>query len=251
MQRYFVRPEYFSEKSVSIIGDDVHHITKVLRYNIGDKIICCNNKGYDVISEIVHINSEKVVCNIVSIIEKNREPSVKITLAQALPKSDKMDFIIQKGTEIGITAFLPFHSERTIVQLNDQKEQKKLERWGKIAKEAAEQSHRSKIPDILPVVSYKELLKNIDNSFALIAFEKEDSITLFKAIENFPELKEILLIIGPEGGFTDKEVELAIEYGAISISLGKRILRAETAGFVGAANILYHFEEIIKYCGRK
>lgn len=246
MQRYFVDPNFFSGNKVTIVGDDAHHITKVLRYNIGDKIICCNNNGLNVISEIIHINSEKVECNILSVIEQDHEPTAKITLAQGLPKSDKMDFIIQKGTEIGVTTFLPFNSDRTIVQLNDHKEQKKIERWGKIAKEAAEQSHRSKIPNILPVSGYKDLLENINKSFSLIAYEKENSTTLFQAIEQFPDLKEILLIIGPEGGFTDQEVELAKEQGAISISLGKRILRTETAGLVGAANILFYFEEIIR-----
>ncbi|MGD9676802.1 MAG: 16S rRNA (uracil(1498)-N(3))-methyltransferase [Vulcanibacillus sp.] len=243
MQRYFVDPKLFSEDKVIIIGEDAHHITKVLRCNIGDKIICCNNGGLDVITEIIYMSFERVETKIISIIKQDREPLVKITLAQALPKSDKMDFIIQKGTEIGVTTFLPFNSERTIVQLNQQKEQKKIGRWEKIAKEAAEQSHRSRIPNILPIVNYKELIGNFKNRIVLIAYEREVTTTLFKAIENMSELKEILLIIGPEGGFSDQEVELASKNGAISISLGRRILRAETAGLVGVANILYHYEK--------
>ncbi len=246
MQRYFVNPNNFLDDKVIIVGDDVHHILKVLRYKAGDKVICSDNQGKSVIAIIESINHEQIECNVVSSTEEDNEPLLDITLAQALPKSDKMDFIIQKGTEIGITSFLPFISERTIVQLNDKKEQKRMERWGKIAKEAAEQSHRSKIPKILPIINFKELLKNIDSTFTLIAFEKEKTITLFEALESNRDIKKVLLVIGPEGGFTEREIEQATLHGANSISLGKRILRTETAGLVGTANILYHFEEYLR-----
>lgn len=247
MQRYFVKPNNFLEDRVIIVGDDVHHISKVLRYKIGDKVICCDNQGKTVIAIINDINFEQITCEILSLIEEDNEPMIDITLAQALPKSDKMDFIIQKGTEIGIRSFIPFTSERTIVQLNDKKEQKRLERWAKIAKEASEQSHRSMVPRILPIVNFGELLNTIDNNiFTIIAFEKEKEITLFETLEVNKDVEKILLIIGPEGGFTEKEIELAISHGAHSISLGKRILRTETAGLVGAANILYHFEDYLK-----
>lgn len=246
MQRYFVDPSNFFDDKAIIVGDDVHHITKVLRYKIGDKVICCDNQGTSVITRIASINSEQIECKTLSIIKDNNEPLIDITLAQALPKSDKMDLIIQKGTEIGVTSFLPFTSERTIVQLNDKKEQKRMERWYKIAKEASEQSHRSIVPKILPIINYEELLNNIDNMFTLIAFEKEKTITLFETLNNNVDIKKVLLVIGPEGGFTDREIELAHFHGAISISLGKRILRTETAGLVGTANILYHFEKYKK-----
>lgn len=243
MQRYFVNKEQFSDNQVIITGDDVHHISKVLRGNIGDKIICANGEGYDVDAEIVSIDSKRVVCRIVNTLVDSREPKIELILAQALPKADKMDLIIQKGTEIGVTTFLPFTSERTIVQLNDKKEQKRVERWEKIAKEAAEQAHRSRVPKILPITTIKELLNNLDTVLPLIAYEKEDTNSLSKVLTKGLSDKKILLIIGPEGGFTEKEIRIAEEKGAIPISLGKRILRTETAGIVGAANIIYQLDE--------
>lgn len=243
MQRYFVDSKNFNDTTVTIYGDDVHHITKVMRNSIDDKIICCDNKGLDVLVSIVAINQEMVECQIISKLSDNREPSVKVTLVQALPKADKMDLIIQKGTEIGVSSFLPFTSERTIVQLNDKKLQKREERWRKIAKEAAEQAHRSKIPDILPLTNLNKLFSLIKNKPTFIAYEKEDTILLSQAIRNINYLDEIFLIIGPEGGFSEKEVEEAVSFGAVSISLGKRILRTETAGLVGVSNLIYHIEE--------
>lgn len=243
MQRYFVNKEQFIDNQVVITGDDVHHISKVLRGNIGEKIICANGEGYDVYAEIVSIEPKKVICKIVDTVADTREPQIELILAQALPKADKMDLIIQKGTEIGVSAFLPFTSERTIVQLNDKKEQKRVERWEKIAKEAAEQAHRSRIPYILPVTDLKELLSDLRGILPLIAYEKENTNCLNKVLTDNSNQKRILLIIGPEGGFTEKEIKLAEEKGAISISLGKRILRTETAGIVGAANIIYQLDE--------
>ncbi|OEF96943.1 hypothetical protein BHF71_04230 [Vulcanibacillus modesticaldus] len=244
MQRYFVSHDQFKEDEVIITGDDAYHLSKVLRAKPGEKIICSNGQGFDAITEIISINLEQAVCKIVSILDESREPTVEITLAQGLPKSDKMDLIVQKGTEIGISSFLPFISERTIVQLNQKKEQKRIERWKRIAKEAAEQSHRSKIPEILPVISFKELLTYMKDYYTLIAFEQEDTVTLYQALNQWDDNKKILLIIGPEGGFSEQEVSKAIRHGAISITLGKRILRTETAGIVGSSNIIYHLEQV-------
>ncbi|MFV9511014.1 16S rRNA (uracil(1498)-N(3))-methyltransferase [Tepidibacillus sp. LV47] len=242
MQRYFVPKDQFSEKQVWITGDDVKHITKVLRLQLGDTIICSNGEGLDVLAKIVEIMRNQVVCDIIEVIQDNRESPFHIILAQGLPKSDKMDFIIQKGTEIGVTSFLPFTSERTIVHLDANKEQKRLERWRKIAKEAAEQAHRSIIPQIHRVLSWHELLKQMEHEFTFIAYEKENTMTLYQALAKNLEQKRIMLVIGPEGGFSEKEIEEAKKRGATSISLGKRILRAETAGLVGVANLLYHLE---------
>ena len=247
MQRYFVSPDQIVNDQVIIVGDDVRHISKVLRYRTGDLIICSTGQGLDVKAEMISIEPDRVICRIVEKIKENRESDFRLILAQALPKADKMDWIIQKGTEIGISAFFPFTSERTIVQLDSKKEAKRIERWEKIAKEAAEQSQRSLIPPILPVMNWKELLNTFENRLAFIAYEQEEAETLFKAINKSLNFNEIILIIGPEGGFSPLEIEEAKKHGAISISLGKRILRTETAGLVGAANIIYHLEEVIQH----
>lgn len=242
MQRYFVNPEQLNKDRVNITGDDVHHISKVMRYKAGDKIICSNGNGIDVIAEIKEITAQQVECVVVSTIEESNEAKVNITLAQSLPKADKMELIIQKGTEVGVSSFIPFVSQRTVVQLNEKKEQKKLERWHKIAKEAAEQAHRSIVPEIYSVLSWKELLIRFKQETTLIAYEKETSTALYQMVEENSQHKSFLIVIGPEGGFTEEEIKQAEEAGAISISLGKRILRAETAGIVAAANIIYHME---------
>ncbi|TCS83741.1 16S rRNA (uracil(1498)-N(3))-methyltransferase [Tepidibacillus fermentans] len=242
MQRYFVHKDQFLDDQVFIKGDDVKHISKVLRLKQGDMIICSNGEGLDVLGKIKKIERDQVICNIEEVIQENNESPFEVILAQGLPKGDKMDWIIQKGTEIGVTSFLPFTSERTIVQLDENKEQKRLERWRKIAKEAAEQAHRSAIPKIHPVLTWEGLLDLIQKEFTLIAYEQENTITLYQALSKNSEQKRLLLVIGPEGGFSTHEVQEAIKRGAISISLGKRILRTETAGLVGVANILYHLE---------
>lgn len=242
MQRYFVNQKQFIDDKVIINNDDVHHITKVLRSSIGDNVIISNGDGYDVIAEISVIEPKQVICKIVSEIKDNREPNVEIILAQGLPKSDKMDLIIQKSTEIGVSKIIPFTSDRTIVQLNEKKEQKRLERWRKITKEASEQAHRSIIPEISPLVTFNKLLEIMGEQLTLIAYEKENSLQLYQALNKIPDINKVLLVIGPEGGFTGQEVKKVVEQGAYSISLGKRILRTETAGLVGISNILYHLE---------
>jgi len=136
-----------------------------------------------------------------------------------------MDLIIQKGTEIGVSLFFPFISERTVIKLDEKKEQKRLERWRKIAKEAAEQSHRSKIPEIMPIVKFNDLIQYITGKTSLTAYEQENNLTLFQVLNNYSDLKELILVIGPEGGFTEQEISKLKSNGSLSVSLGKRILR--------------------------
>jgi len=245
MQRYFVQPEQFQEDKVVILGDDVHHVTKVMRFKPGDSLICADGQGLEVLAEIISIQQKQVVCKIISKIAESREPRLQLILAQAIPKSDKMDWIIQKGTEIGVSAFIPFTSKRTVVQLNEKKEQKRLERWHKIAKEAAEQAHRGKIPTLFSVMEWKEVLEIAKDNFAIIAYEQEKTQSLARILDqHLDKYQHIMLMIGPEGGFTEEEIEEAKAYGIVSVSLGKRILRTETAGMVAAANIFYHVEQL-------
>jgi len=242
MQRYFVSKNQIMNNQVVIIGDDVKHITKVLRSKIGDLMICSNGEGIDVVAKIVKIDKEQVFAEIIETFNETRESPIKVILAQGLPKADKMDFIIQKGTEIGVSEFLPFTSERTIVQLDTNKQKKRIERWQKIAKEAAEQAHRSVIPKIHSVITWKQLLQKMQHEFSLIAYEKENTMTLYQTLTDHLDQIKILFVIGPEGGFSASEIEEAKKQGAISVSLGTRILRTETAGLVGVANILYQLE---------
>jgi 16S rRNA (uracil1498-N3)-methyltransferase len=248
MQRYFVEPGNMIAEKVTITGDDVSHITKVMRSSIGDKLICCNGLGRCVMARIEEMTKEYVSCTVVEEMSETRELPVHLTLAQGLPKGDKMDWIIQKGTELGVFAILPFRSSRTIVQLDQKKEEKRIDRWSKIAKEAAEQSHRNRVPEIHKLYSWKQLLAEGQSyDLVLFAFEKEDGLSVHQALteisrEHHPS--RILLIVGPEGGFSDEEAREASAAGFRSVMLGRRILRTETAGLYGLACVSYFYEQL-------
>ncbi len=247
MQRYFVPFTAWQNKIVAITGEDYHHIKQVMRMKQGDLIIISDGNLNDYYAEIREITNEKIILQVTEPILINREAKVLITLAQGLPKGEKWELILQKGTELGVSTFLPFSSERTIVKIEKEKEEKKKERWRKIVKEASEQAQRSIIPNILPVISFSDLLLQIVKyDFAILAYEEATEQTLFQVIEknkrNITNESSILLIIGPEGGFTPSEVESAAQRGVKIVSLGQRILRTETASIVAVANILYHIE---------
>lgn len=218
-------------------------MTRVMRYGVGDRVIACDGLGRVVLVELSSFSKEEVIGKIVEELQEVRELPVKVALAQGLAKGEKMDFIVQKATELGVSEIIPFTSSRTIVKLNDKKENNRLSRWQKIAKEAAEQSHRSYIPEIRDVHTYSQLL-NIGQNYdlSLIAYEQEKDKTLRHWLQSIKEQGRILVVVGPEGGFSEEEVVAALQKGFRSLSLGRRILRTETAAIVALANIGYHFE---------
>ncbi|CEH29605.1 16S rRNA methyltransferase [Aneurinibacillus migulanus] len=244
MQRYFVDPSQMDEQYVMITGDDVNHIARVMRSRAGDEIICCNGQGRDVRGAIEEIGADAVRVRILEEDLPSRELPVQVTIAQGLPKGDKMELVIQKGTELGAFSFCAFTSLRTVVKLDDKKEKKRRERWQKIAKEAAEQSHRSRVPDIANMLTWRELLASASQfHYALFAYEKEETATLRRALSGVPSGSRVLLVIGPEGGFDEKEVIEAETAGFVSVSLGRRILRAETAPLYALSCVSYEFEQ--------
>ncbi|MCP1356022.1 16S rRNA (uracil(1498)-N(3))-methyltransferase [Aneurinibacillus migulanus] len=244
MQRYFVDPSQMDEQYVMITGDDVNHIARVMRSRAGDEIICCNGQGRDVRGAIKEIGADAVRVRILEEDLPSRELPVQVTIAQGLPKGDKMELVIQKGTELGAFSFCVFTSLRTVVKLDDKKEKKRRERWQKIAKEAAEQSHRSRVPDIANMLTWRELLASASQfHYALFAYEKEETATLRRALSGVPSGSRVLLVIGPEGGFDEKEVIEAETAGFVSVSLGRRILRAETAPLYALSCVSYEFEQ--------
>jgi 16S rRNA (uracil1498-N3)-methyltransferase len=252
MQRYFIPSEQFLETSVTLRGGDAHHIIRVMRAQVGDQIICSNGLNREALVAITNMDKETVEAAVVEERAMTNETAVEVWIAQSLPKGDKLETIIQKCTEIGAARIIPFVSERTIVQYDDKKEAKRLERWAKIAKEAAEQAHRSRVPDVSGPQSWKQILQLISQvEIALICYEKESGLQLkqllVRAFANHgsaPALGKVLLLIGPEGGFTPKEVAEAEAAGSHSISLGKRILRTETAAMVALTCVLYESGEM-------
>lgn len=234
MHRYFVEKDQLPV----ITGSDVHHIKDVLRMKVGNKLEMFDGTGTIYVAQISGIGKEKVVCNILSSRREGTEAKLKVTLAQCLPKAKKMDFIIQKCTELGADKIIPTLSERSISK------GEKLERWKKIAKEAAEQSARASIPEIAPLTKFEDVLKMRSQfDLALIPWELEKKNTLKKhfADNRINGYTDILIMIGPEGGFSREEVELARSAGFIPVSLGPTILRTETAGMAILSMINYEY----------
>jgi len=251
MQRYFVTPEQFSGDTVKIDGEDARHIAKVMRGKAGDKLIVSDGHSREALVEITLIEIGEVTAAILENLNMTQEAALKVTVAQSLPKGDKMETVIQKCTEIGAVAFIPFLSERTIVQYDERKEGKRLERWRKISKEAAEQAHRNRIPAVHPPLSWKKLLQSFGEYDAVyFCYEKEEGLQLRSAVAPWIQglaedsSRSVLIVVGPEGGFSVEESLQAEQAGAVSVGLGRRILRCETAGMVAAACILYESGEM-------
>lgn len=256
MQRYFVAAEQFEGSSVRLIGEDAFHAVRVMRMKPDEKFIVSDGLSRVALAVVREASSTEVVADLVEELPMDSESKWSVTIAQSLPKGDKMELVIQKGTEIGAYSFAPFQSERMIVQYDGKKEAKRLDRWGKIAKEAAEQSHRCRIPVIEPVRSWRELMKSIaDFDLTLFCYEREGDGTAGKGIKDVllnwkqgngsgNDAPKVLLVVGPEGGFSEREANEAEAAGAIVVGLGKRILRTETAGIVGLTCLLYEAGEM-------
>ncbi|OEF96234.1 16S rRNA (uracil(1498)-N(3))-methyltransferase [Desulfuribacillus alkaliarsenatis] len=246
MQRYFVDGNRINNNNITIDGDDAKHIIKVMRSEIGDKVICVSPEGDNYITEIINFDKNQVKLTVVEQIQDDNEPTINITLYQGLTKADKFEWIIQKGTEIGITSFVPVEMKYSVAKWDASKGEKKLERWQKIAKEAAEQSHRSKVPAISSALTFPQLLKSVSkHSLTMLAYEKsEHSQGIFALLKQHPEIKDFAIIIGPEGGVSEQEKLQAVNAGVKLINLGPRILRTETAGIVAATGVLFYHQQL-------
>ncbi|MCG8482883.1 MAG: 16S rRNA (uracil(1498)-N(3))-methyltransferase [Clostridia bacterium] len=222
--------------------EDIKHITKVLRLKEDDKLEISDTEQYEYVGKIKEILSDRVELDI---IEKNvfqREPKCKISLYQSIPKQSKMEYIIQKCVELGISDVVPVFTKRTVVQ-DKGNFHKKVDRWQKIAMEAAKQSKRGIIPQVKNPLSFKEMLSDIkEKDLILFLYENEKDISIKQVLRKQMDAQSIAIIVGPEGGFSDEEVEQACANGAHSVSLGKTILRTETAGAACVAVVLYELE---------
>ena len=237
MHRFFI-PQLYNEE-MSITGVDAKHIGKVLRMQPGDKLQIVSDDGVSALAEVTAISETTVTVRCLEVLAESHEPAVKITLAQGLAKGEKMDFIIQKAVELGAHSIVPVAMEHSVVRLDGTKADKKVERWQKIAEAAAKQSKRDIIPQVQAVQSVSQMLANNNCKTKIIAYECEDRMSLKTALREAGQLDDLLLIIGPEGGISEGELNKAREAGAVPVSLGRRILRAETAGLVAMSAIFY------------
>ena len=247
MSKFFVKENQINNGKIQVLGDDVNHIVNVLRMKKEDELQICNqDTGENYISKIIEIAQNSVECEIIKKVDYTTESNVNITLFQGIPKFEKMELIIQKNTEIGVKKIVPVMMERTVVKLDAKVASKKIERWQKIAEIAAKQSMR----DIIPKIENVTKLKDIESGgydVILVAYENEDKNMLKEELEKLKSNKNniynIAIVIGPEGGISEKEIEILKEKNAKFVSLGKRILRTETAGIVMNGNIMYELEE--------
>ena len=243
MYQFFVEPSQIQGNRIVITGSDVNHIKNVLRMKPGEEIAVSNGTdGKEYRCGIEELLEDEVICTLRFIKEDGLELPARVTFFQGLPKADKMELIIQKCVELGVERIVAVSTERAIVKL-DKKEGKKLERWQKIAEAAAKQSGRGKIPEIGgQVLKFKDAVaeaKRLDG--AIIPYEREEKTGLREFVKDFKG-ESIGVFIGPEGGFAEEEIALAKENGITPITLGKRILRTETAGMTTTAILLYELD---------
>lgn len=254
MHRFFVEPSRIRKDEIEIAGGDVNHIRNVLRMREGEELLVCDGYGNEYICRIRAYTEDAVSAHILRRCRVESELPCRITLFQCLPKGDKMELIIQKAVELGASDIVPVASKRCVVRLDAGKEISKRKRWQAVAEGAAKQSGRALIPPVLPMKSFREALelaKELD--VCLIPYECAQELLKDGPGSPMEQTKEILkgirpghtigIFIGPEGGFEREEAELAVKAGAKPVSLGKRILRTETAGLCMLSVLMFQLEE--------
>lgn len=241
--RIFVGFDKIINNTAVIDGGDVNYLKNVLRLKEGDEVSIMDSKSKEYSAKIVSMGKDTVNVELIAEKHPKSESKVKLTVAQGIPKNPKMDLVVQKATELGVLRIIPTKTERSIVKIESEKEEAKVNRWQKIAKEAAEQSGRLIIPFIESIRDLKEVLRlcgDFDKCIMLWEMEKENTIKKF--LQENKGIKSLLVLIGPEGGFSHDEVELAKSSGFITVSIGSRILRTETASIAVLSMIDYELE---------
>ncbi len=244
MQQFFADPSRIQGNNIYIEGADVNHMKNVLRMKPGEDVRVNDGQGKMYLCCVSAYEEERAVLDILKELDSDTELPSRIVLFQGLPKGDKMEMIVQKAVELGAYSIVPFAAKRSVVRLDEKKAAKKQARWQAIAKGAAEQSGRSIIPEVKSILTFAEALeasKELD--VLLIPYELEEGMKeTARIIEAIRPGQSVGIFIGPEGGFEEEEVELAKKAGASAVSLGKRILRTETAGLMALSVLIYKFE---------
>lgn len=239
MHRFFVNPSNISD-SIYIDGTDVNHIKNVLRLKCGEEVNVCDGRNNEYICRISDISPDKVQLDIISKSTCENEPRYEVTLYQGLPKSDKMEYIIQKCVELGVARIVPVAAKRSVVKLKD--DAKKVSRWQKIAHEAAKQCQRGVLPEVSNVLTFKEAINDLaKNDLKFMPYENEGQTSLREVLSD-KDVKTIGFFIGPEGGLDETEIAMADEMNIPTVSLGKRILRTETAPIACLSALMYELD---------
>ncbi|MCC8161069.1 MAG: 16S rRNA (uracil(1498)-N(3))-methyltransferase [Oscillospiraceae bacterium] len=246
MPKFFVTRDKITENQIIIDSEDVTHISRVLRLNRGDVITVCDGGGTDYDAEIVRMEQKSIICAVKDKRKSNSEPNIEVTLFQGLPKASKMEYIIQKTTELGICEITPLKLNRCVVRIDNQKDaKKKIDRWQKISESAAKQSGRGVIPQITEIMTLDEVIeKSKEFDLFFVPYECEEQKTLKEVLLAKPNIKKVGFVIGPEGGFDMAETEKLRANGIETVTLGRRILRTETAGEAVLAMTMYEIGDI-------
>lgn len=245
MHWFYVENSQIAEDTITITGSDVNHIKNVLRMEQGEKVVICNGQGKDFYCIIETVSNSEVIAKIQQINDTESELPTKIYLFQGLPKKDKMEFIIQKAVELGVYEVIPVAMKRCVVKLEDKKkEKKKLERWQAIATAAAKQSGRGIIPQVQEVLTFGEAVQYAKKlEFGLVPYELAEGMEqAHEIVKGACKYNTIAVFIGPEGGFDEKEIEKVLEANFKPITLGRRILRTETAGLTTLSILMFEME---------
>ena len=246
MHHFFADPSQVAEDTVTITGPDVNHMKNVLRMKPGEALLVSDGTGNDYQCEIDRLEADRAVVRICQAFCSQMELPSRIWLFQGLPKADKLEFIIQKAVELGAEAVVPVATKNAVVRLDEKKAQSKRKRWQSIAESAAKQSKRSRIPSVETVMSLKEafgFIKEQGFDLCLIPYEQAQGMeTMKEALAQVSSGQSIAVFIGPEGGFDESEIKLALEHGVRPVSLGKRILRTETAGLAILSALMMKLE---------
>ena len=245
MNRFFITPDQRAGFLIRFDGDQAHQIRRVLRLRPGARVVALDGTGQQFECVLEELTSSRVTGRIVAESDATGEPRVRLTLYQSLLRREKMEWVLQKGTEIGVARFAPVITQRSLVRDVEDVRPEKLDRWRRIIMEAAEQSGRGVLPQLDAPVSLDVALPDaLDHDVGLIAWTKATNASLGQALEQRPKPRDVALFIGPEGGFDAGEVEQAISAGIHPVTLGRRIFRTETAALVAAALILYELGEM-------
>jgi len=244
--RVFVPPgRWRGREEAWITGDDARHLTRVLRLAAGSELLLLDGSGRAYAAEIREVDRDGVRAVITGPAELPADPGLRVTLVPSLAKGDRMEDLVQKATEVGVAAIVPVISERTVVRLTPEKAGRRVERWRRIATEAAEQCRRPLVPDVHGVCRFEDALKRLPaGGAAFFLWEEERGTGLKQALRSRAPVREVFLFTGPEGGFTPEEAAAATARGAVSVSLGPRLLRTDTAGVVAVALVLYEWGDI-------
>ena len=251
--RFFINPHEINwqDKKAEIAdSDQTYKISRVLRLRENDQIVLLDGKGLLYNAQILSFYSRRIQCRLLSRKAVNTEPELKITIAQAILKGPKFDYFLQKNTEIGVCEFIPVTTQRTVVKVDGDEDirglDRKIDRFQKIVQDAAEQSERGMTPTVKDIVSIDELCRNLGNyDLKLLCQERSGANTIKDVLNSIQDkVQKCLILIGPEGGFTDDEVKTVLQSEFISVSLGKRIYRAETVSMVISSVLFYFFNEL-------